>query len=58
LAAVAEAGANAFFVRQENPLPALDPAVAYRENELRNQWSKTTAAEQWSRIRHLPFVEV
>jgi hypothetical protein len=58
LVAVAEAGGNAFFVRHENPLPAIDPAVAYRENRLRNEWSHTTAREQWLRIRHLPFVEV
>jgi hypothetical protein len=58
LVAVAEAGANAFFVRKENPLPAIDFTIAYRENVLRNQWSHTTANEQWSHIRHLPFVEV
>ncbi len=58
LVAVAEAGANAFFVRQENPLPTIDPTIAYRENRLRNQWSNTTAKEQWSQIRHLPFIEV
>jgi hypothetical protein len=58
LVAVAEAGANAFFVRQENPVPAIDPVVAYRENRLRNHWSHTTAREQWSRINHLPFIEV
>jgi len=57
LVAVAEAGANAFFVRQENSLPAIDPTAAYRENRLRNRWSGTTATEQWSHIRHLPFVE-
>jgi hypothetical protein len=58
LVAVAEAGANAFFVREESPLAAIDATFAYRENRLRNQWSNTTAKEQWSRIGHLPFVEV
>jgi hypothetical protein len=58
LVAISKAGGNAFFVRQENPLPAIDPAIAYRENLLTNEWSGTTAQEQWSRIRHLPFVEV
>lgn len=58
LVAVAEAGGNAFFVRQESPLPAIDPAFAYRENRLTNEWSGTTAKEQWSRIKHLPYVEV
>jgi len=58
LVAVAEAGANAFFVREENSLSAIDPMAAYRENRLRNQWSGTTAVEQWARIKHLPFVDV
>jgi len=58
LVAVAEAGANAFFVREDNSLSAIDPAAAYRENRLRNEWSGTTATEQWARIAHLPFVEV
>jgi len=58
LVAVAEAGANAFFVRHENSMAPIDPVIAYRENRLRNEWSRTTAMEQWSRIEHLPFVEV
>jgi hypothetical protein len=58
LVAVAEAGGNAFFVRQENPLPAVDPHNAYRENRLTNEWSGTSAHEQWLRIKHLPYVEV
>jgi hypothetical protein len=58
LVAVAEAGANAFFVRQENPLAAIDATLAYRENRLRNQWSNTTANQQWSRLEHLPFIYV
>jgi hypothetical protein len=58
LVAVAEAGGNAFFVRQDNPTPAIDPVAAYRENQLTNKWSGTTAREQWLRIKHLPYVEV
>lgn len=58
LVAVAKAGGNAFFVRTSSPLPALDPATAYCENALRNRWSKTTAFEQWSRIKDMPFIEV
>ncbi len=58
LVAVSQAGGNAFFVREDRELPALSAAAAYRENALRNQWSRTTAAEQWARIRHLPFVTV
>jgi hypothetical protein len=58
LVSVAEAGGNAFFVRQENPLPAIDAAAAYRENRLTNEWSGSTAQEQWARIKHLPYVEV
>jgi hypothetical protein len=58
LVAVAEDGTNAFFVPKHEPMPALDPSVAYRENALRNRWSNTTAAQQWTSIKHLPFVEV
>jgi hypothetical protein len=58
LVAIARAGGNAFFVRASNSLPALDPSTAYRENMLRNRLSGTTAAQQWSRIQHMPFVEV
>jgi len=58
LAAVSSGGCNAFFVRNDLRGPDLSPASAYRENTLRNEWSKTTAAEQWDRIKHLPFVEV
>lgn len=58
LVAISQAGGNAFFVRAQRALPELSPASAYRENALRNQWSHTTAAEQWARIAHLPFVTV
>jgi hypothetical protein len=58
LVAVTQAGLNGCFVRDNDPLPAIDPTASYRENALRNRWSKTTAAEQWERIKHLAFVEV
>jgi len=58
LVAVSQAGGNAFFVPAGRDLPALTPTAAYRENALRNRWSHTTAAEQWARIKHLPFVAV
>jgi hypothetical protein len=58
LVAVSQAGGNAFFVREDRELPALSSTSAYRENALRNRWSSTTAAEQWARIKHLPYVAV
>lgn len=58
LVAVSKAGGNAFFVREESESPALSSTAAYRESTLRNNWSHTTAADQWARIRHLPFVTV
>lgn len=58
LVAVSQAGGNAFFVRDDRNLPELSPTTAYRENALRNRGSQTTAAEQWARIKHLPFVAV
>ncbi|MGH7295990.1 MAG: hypothetical protein ACRELB_13700 [Polyangiaceae bacterium] len=60
LVAVAAGGGTAFFLRRDvaGDVPALSPRAAYRENALRNRWSKTTATEQWERIRHLPFVDV
>lgn len=57
LAAVSAAGGNAFFVPDAHPAAALDPVTAYRESTLRNRWSGTTAAQQWARIRHLPYVD-
>jgi hypothetical protein len=58
LAAVAKGGGNAFLVQATSPVPALDPSQAYQELGLRNRWSRTTAAEQWAQIKHLPFVYV
>lgn len=58
LVGISQSGGNAFFVRHERDLPELNPTTAYRENALRNRFSGTTAAEQWARIKHLPFVAV
>ncbi|WP_035675120.1 hypothetical protein [Bradyrhizobium liaoningense] len=54
LAAISEAGGNAFFTRSG----ALDPQKAWKPNRLRQQFSRTTQAKQWETIRHLPFVTV
>ncbi len=58
LVAVSRSGGNAFFMHESAAPRALDPVTAYRENELRNRWSGTTAKEQWSEIRHMPFVRI
>lgn len=58
LVSVSEAGTNAFFIRSERPAPRLACEGAYRENAIRNQRSGSTAAQQWERIRHMPFVSV
>jgi hypothetical protein len=62
LVAVSDAGGNAFFVRRDQadavPFASLDAQTAYRENLLRNQWSGTTAADQWAVIEHLPYTEI
>jgi hypothetical protein len=62
LVAVSEAGGNAFFVRRDQDGAAifapLDPQTAYRENLLRNQWSGTTAAQQWETIKHMTYVQL
>jgi hypothetical protein len=59
LVAVSEAGTNAFYVRSERgEVPTLEISDAYRECSLRNEWSGTTAAEQWETIKDLPFVTV
>lgn len=54
LAAVSEAGGNAFFTKAG----ALDPKKAWKPNRLRQQFSGATQARQWETIRHLPFVTV
>jgi hypothetical protein len=58
LVAVAAGGGNAFFVQEADAMPTLDPVAAFRENQLRNQWSRTTAREQWECIKALPYVAV
>jgi len=58
LVAVSTSGGNAFFTPEANELPSLDPVTAYRENSLRNRWSKTTASEQWEKIKDLPYVTI
>ncbi|MER8610752.1 hypothetical protein [Mesorhizobium sp. M1216] len=57
LVAVSAAGANAFFLPDASDIPELEPAQAYREKVLRNRWSRTTAKDQWERIKHMPFIE-
>ena len=54
LAEVSDSGVNLFFTRSGN----LDPAVAWRPNTLRGQWSGKGVDEQWDTISHLPFVTV
>lgn len=54
LAAVSDAGGNAFFTTSGT----LDPQRAYRESRLRNEWSRTSGAQQWEAVRHLPLVSV
>jgi hypothetical protein len=60
LVAVTRGGGNAFFVRRDvlGDAPVVAPDAAYRENTLRNAWSRTKAAEQWERIKHLSYVDV
>jgi hypothetical protein len=61
LVAVSDAGGNAFFVGRDqsgSSFPALEAQEAYRESRLRNQWSGTTAVEQWAIIEHMPYVQV
>jgi hypothetical protein len=54
LAAVSTYGANAFFTKSGD----LDPATAWKPNRDRDEWSGTTAAEQWEAIKGLPYVTV
>jgi hypothetical protein len=58
LVAIATGGGNAFFVRNESPLVAIDPKQSYLEGVLRNKWSGTTASEQWATIKQLPYVTI
>ncbi len=61
LADVSSGGQNLFFARDDlrgDAIAALDPHSAYKENALRNAWSNSTAAHQWSVISHLRFESV
>jgi hypothetical protein len=61
LAEVSDAGLNLLFLRGDlapDGFRVPIPSEVYRENRLRNDWSKTSAAEQWQRIKHLQYVEV
>jgi hypothetical protein len=54
LAAVSEAGANAFFTEDGN----LDPKTAWKPNTLREQYSGVPHPQQWDVVKDLPYVEV
>jgi len=58
LVAIAKGGGNAFFVKNDSLLTAIDPKKSYLEGVLRNRWSGTTAAEQWEQIKHLPYISI
>jgi hypothetical protein len=59
LVAMAAGGNNAFYTRRDHDaLPTLDTADAYREEDLRNEWSGTTAAEQWETVKDLEYVTI
>ena len=59
LVEIASEGTNAFFMRRDIfGSDGLSAEAAYRENSIRNKWSKTTAAQQWDRIKGMPFVDV
>ena len=54
-------GLNLFFIRADvapDGTKQLVPSEAYRENQLRNRWSGTSADQQWQVLHDLPFVEV
>jgi len=55
LAAVSEAGANAFFTLIGNHV---DPATAWEPSRFRREYSGVTQADQWERIKHLPFIRI
>jgi hypothetical protein len=54
LAAISDAGANAFFTRTGK----LDPVTSWRPNALRDQWSGKNAQQQYLSIQGMPLVEV
>ncbi len=51
LAAVSNAGANAFFMKGAR----LDPGIAWKKNSFREQFSGVAHDKQWDTIKHLPF---
>jgi hypothetical protein len=55
LAAVSEAGGNAFFTLIGDHL---DPATAWKPSRFRREYSGVTQADQWQRIRHMPFIQI
>jgi hypothetical protein len=54
LAAVSEAGVNAFFTQNGN----LDAAAAWKPSRLRREYSGVDHEVQWRRISHMPFIRV
>ncbi len=54
LAAISDAGANAFFTQTGK----LDPKTSWRPNALRDEWSGKSAEQQSQSIRGMPLVEV
>lgn len=55
-------GANAIFVndkmKNQSKLESFKPENIYEECELRNQWSNTTAQDQYNKIKHLELTDV
>lgn len=59
LVAIASGGNNAFYARRaHHELPSLNVADAYRECVVRNELTKTNAAEQWETVKDLAYVMV
>lgn len=54
LAAISEAGGNAFFTR-DGDLPV---AASWKPSRLRDRMSGTTAAQQWAMVKDLPLVHI
>jgi hypothetical protein len=55
LAAVSEAGANAFFTLIGDHL---DPVTAWKPSRFRQEYSGVAHADQWHRISHMPFIQI
>ncbi len=54
LAAISEAGTNAFFTKTGD----LDPLASWRPNRLREKFSGTSHEQQWQSLRDFPFIQV